>query len=191
MGLRERKKEHTREVLTEAALRLFREHGYDDTTVEMIAEEAMVSSRTFFRYFEAKDAVLAEPGFAIMDLLVDRLRAEQLSDPSVAQALRLLAELLDEQLEQGSMDPLVHSPRQSPEMLERSVAWRQRWAAHFGQGLAELDGRSEPTLRQSVVAAATVILMGVAIDRWTYVADGDETLPELAQQVIGLLCADG
>jgi len=41
-GLRERKKARTRAAIQEHALRLFREHGYDETSVEQIAEAAEV-----------------------------------------------------------------------------------------------------------------------------------------------------
>ncbi|BBZ33741.1 TetR family transcriptional regulator [Mycolicibacterium confluentis] len=57
-GLRERKKQRTREAVRAAAFRLFEENGYAATTVDQIAEAADVSARTFFRYFPNKAAVL-------------------------------------------------------------------------------------------------------------------------------------
>jgi len=58
LGLRERKKQRTRETLIDAATRLCVEQGYDNTTVEQIAGAAEVSPRTFSRYFPTKEAVI-------------------------------------------------------------------------------------------------------------------------------------
>ncbi len=73
-GLRERKKQRTREAIQDHALRLYQEQGYAATTTEQIAAAAEVSPSTFFRYFPTKtDTVLydrLDPAF--VDALVDQ-----------------------------------------------------------------------------------------------------------------------
>lgn len=75
---RERKKEETRQRIFEAAISLFRERGFEATTVDEITERADVGRGTFFNYFPRKEAVLA-----------------WLSETRVAQAEDNAASLLD------------------------------------------------------------------------------------------------
>ncbi|HXM58992.1 MAG TPA: TetR family transcriptional regulator [Candidatus Dormibacteraeota bacterium] len=58
LGLRERKKARTRAAIQRHALRLFKEQGYDATTVSQIADAVEISESTFFRYFPTKEAVV-------------------------------------------------------------------------------------------------------------------------------------
>lgn len=58
MGLRERKKARTRELLIETAAALFLEQGFEASSVEQIVNQAEVSPRTFYRYFATKEAVV-------------------------------------------------------------------------------------------------------------------------------------
>lgn len=59
-GLRERKKARLREQIEQVALSLYRERGYEGTTVEEICRQVEISQPTFYNYFTSKEAILAE-----------------------------------------------------------------------------------------------------------------------------------
>lgn len=75
LGLRERKKQETAERIYRTALKLFRERGYEATTVEEIAQAAEVAKGTFFHYFPTKDAVLSYLGQRQMHVLHEAMAA--------------------------------------------------------------------------------------------------------------------
>ena len=91
-GLRERRRARTRDDIEAAALGLFLEHGYDATTTEEIAEAALVSPRTFFRYFASKEDVLLARGRDEM-VLAARSLAERPADEPLMDSLRELLQV--------------------------------------------------------------------------------------------------
>ncbi|GAB2906967.1 hypothetical protein GCM10027203_02310 [Nonomuraea fastidiosa] len=95
-GLRERKKQRTRQALIQAALRLFEEKGYEETTLAEIAAEAEVSTRTFFSYFASKEDVLFFDSQQRLDRAMTRLAAKT-PDQTVADLLR---QFLEDSIEQ-------------------------------------------------------------------------------------------
>lgn len=81
MGLRDRKKEQTRVDIIRAAVDLFREKGYEATTVEDIVARANYSRSTFFRYFGSKeDVVFGDMPDRLLRILEDVRRSSGSED---------------------------------------------------------------------------------------------------------------
>src|ERR1700761_1693915 len=76
LGLRERKKQQTRNAIHEAAFDLIETQGLEATTIEQICQAADVSSRTFFNYFPSKAAAAFEISSTTVDETVrEKFRA--------------------------------------------------------------------------------------------------------------------
>jgi AcrR family transcriptional regulator len=80
VGLRERKKQKTREAIQRAAVRLFSKQGYEETTIEEIAAAVEISPSTFFNYFPTKEDVVMMEAYdpIAMELFLQRPKDEPL-----------------------------------------------------------------------------------------------------------------
>lgn len=171
-GLRERKKAKTRDALVRSALRQFRDRGFDQVTVDDIAEDCEVSPRTFFRYFASKDEVL----FGDVDGARERLLvsfAEQPPEASVLEALRAaVLTVVDEYEHERDLKLLRHQVlRTTPALQSRAIERHHSWVADVTdavRGSARAERMSELDLRLAVATSATAL--GVATDLW--VEDG-------------------
>jgi AcrR family transcriptional regulator len=73
-GLRERKKQQTRQLIADTARRLFAKRGFDEVTVAEIAREANVAEKTVFNYFPTKEDLFYSQLEAFEERLLDAIR---------------------------------------------------------------------------------------------------------------------
>lgn len=167
-GLRERKKEQTRDALIRSALLQFDERGFDHVTVEDIAGACEVSPRTFFRYFASKEDVLFVHNTSQCDRFVDFLKV-YLPNPSLLDALR--SAVVDISAEtQGERDLVLlrhritqNTPSLQSRLTEKNHSWETAILAAV-RPKGRLDADAELRLRLTVAASMTALR--VATETW-------------------------
>jgi AcrR family transcriptional regulator len=156
-GLRERKKQRTREQIIEAAMALFAERGYQATTIADIATAADVAPRTFFSYFPSKEAVVFHDVDRNLEGLAGALRDRLPGETAFDALRRWIDAMYDEWM--GQEDDAV---------LRKRLCREDEGLANFQGGVmarmhdllreAIADDLGEPmdALRPRLVAAAAV-----------------------------------
>jgi AcrR family transcriptional regulator len=168
-GLRERKKARTRSAIQACAMRLFREQGYDATTIEQIIEAADVSETTFYRYFPTKEDVVLDDDYDPM--LIQAFQAQPPEVPPV-QALRaafaeafagMTAQQQAKQKERIALSLTV--PRLRAAMLDQiSQAIQLLARAMAERADRRPDDFAVRTVAGAIVGAALAVSGGVADD---------------------------
>ena len=183
MGHRERKKERTKQLLTDTALRLFLERGYDETKIEDIAASADVVPRTFFRYFTSKDDALFSWYESIAERALATLRARPKGEGIVS---ALVAMHLDVSHSIASTNRVIvvtrHVTERCPELQARWDALRMGFQKRIACVLIGRLPASAAQVAEMVNAAVLAVYIG-ASDRWA-AEDGkglqsEYTLPAL------------
>jgi AcrR family transcriptional regulator len=124
--------------LQQAALELFSECGYDQTTAAQIAARAGVTERTFFRHFAVKREVLFDWSDRLRAMLIEKI----LQTPDVVAPLQVVTGVLAE-FNWESMGPRdFHRQRHAvvtgnPELLERELAKHRSLAVGFTDALRQ------------------------------------------------------
>jgi AcrR family transcriptional regulator len=173
--------------LQEAALALFAQRGFDQTTAAEIAAQAGVTERTFFRHFADKREVL----FGGSDLLRDRLVAGVDGAPAGAGILDVVgAGLLAAAAMLGQFRRDLSSQRQAvimanPELRERELAKLADYAASVAAALRRRGfGESQATL----AAETGMAVLRLAMEQWASGRD-DRELGEVMQDSLAELRA--
>jgi AcrR family transcriptional regulator len=189
LGLRERKKVKTRAAIREHALRLFREQGYAETTVDQIADAAEVSPSTFFRYFPTKEDVVLDDEFDPMLAAAFRSQPPELTPIQAVRATirSVFAGMSEEAKERArERDLLVKTV---PELRIAVLDEYTRSLRLLARLVAERLGREENDVAVRVFAGAMVGVTLAVMELGTQrpVADIGELMDEaLAMLEAGL-----
>jgi AcrR family transcriptional regulator len=162
-GLRERKKEQTRQRIAETARELFLERGFDRVTVAEIARVAEVSDKTVFNYFPTKEDLFYWQMESFEDGMLATVRAREAGE-SVLEAFRRF--LLSQRGLLGQHDPGAHERlraitrmvTESPSLLAREERILAGYTAALAGLIAEETGARPNDIEPRVAATA---LMGV------------------------------
>lgn len=173
---------NARERLVRAAVDLFSEQGYDNTTVIEIAERAGLTKTTFFRHFPDKREVLFAGQAIHSRLLADGIAAA----PDSATPLEAVAAALDAITATFTPVQREFGPRlnaviaSNSELQERSVFKRAGLAAAMTEALQR---RGVPDPIASLAAELGVLAFSHAFARWVDPAN-QQAFTELARQAL-------
>ena len=162
-GLRERKKQRTRELIAETARRLFDERGFDRVTVAEIARAADVAEKTVFNYFATKEDLVYWRLEAFEGELLAAIRERPPGESALAAFARfVLAERgwlaeKDPEIRKGYM-AVSRMIAESPALLAREQQVFERYTASLAALLAEETAADDGDIAPWVAANA---LMGV------------------------------
>ena len=171
-GLRERKKAAARANVLEVAHRLFHATGFDATTIEQICDEALISKRTFFRYFRDKESLVFPNREERLEVFVSFLGTNRDVD-NPFDSLRLATQVFGAEYNKNkdrlrAQQSLIHS---SLALISRERQIDQDWQLAIANAFSARAGNSpESDLWARVLAGA---IMGVVRSTMTFWFDRD------------------
>jgi AcrR family transcriptional regulator len=166
-GLRELKKARTRQLIADAAARLFAESGYEQVAVTDVAHEAEVAEQTVYNYFPTKEKLVIDRDELVRDRLCDLIRTRRPSTTPAAAVRDFMLEQAEHMRsiprkqwrgELGylaAISPTVH--RLALDMIERqatAVADAILDSTEVSPGIARLQGMALASVLQVVISEA-------------------------------------
>jgi AcrR family transcriptional regulator len=189
-SLRERKKARTRAALRQHALRLFREQGYQRTTVEQIAAAAEVSPSTFFRYFPTKEDLVLQDD---MDTRIAAAFERQPAGLGPVAAFRAALREFTSSCSQADLDVIRETTAliaAVPEVRARATDEFARMIAVMSEALARRSGRPAGDLAVRAAAGAiigVILSITLPVEGWPGDEQGVMSVFERTDQALALL----
>jgi AcrR family transcriptional regulator len=178
-----------------AAIALFEERGYDDTTVDDIAAAAGVGRRTFFRYFPSKEDAVALDHDAVLARVAEMLENAHPDEPTTALLLRAGEAVMDRYAEHADLSVRRHALTHGiPALRDRESARVDHYRRLFTRHLRRrFSGDADGDLRAAVTGAAVVAAHNLALRTWLAEGaprDGEAACRARFRRVAALLVTD-
>jgi AcrR family transcriptional regulator len=181
MGVREDKKRETRVRLERAALELFGQRGYEETTVDDVATAAGVSARTAFRYFPAKADLVFGDAQSDLSVLRTELAAQDRSLPAI-EAIRVALVEFSERIGTPINAERMRVIMANPTLAARSLEMRQLWAEAIAAELAARRGRRTSDERDRLGGLLVIAILVSAFREWSLADDRSLGLHQAVDQ---------
>jgi len=190
IGRRERRRAEIRERLFRAALRLFAERGFLETTVEDITEAADVGKGTFFNYFPTKEHVLATLGAERL-AVIQRAHERSKTGPVLLVLKDLAIDLAGQSAESAALLRAIYAAHAScepvrAELRKRLMAGRHLLAEIFERAQARGEVRRDQPPAE-LARLTQIVLLGVIL---AWAMNPDSSLRKTAEQVWDLFFAN-
>jgi AcrR family transcriptional regulator len=186
MGLRASKSARTREQILAIALDLFVTQGYEQTTIEQIAERAEVGITTLYRYYAGKDALLLEPFTRSFDF-ARLLRQRPESEPLGVALARVISESFAEPaLDHERFDELRAIVERTDLPRGRLYDLTQRATRNLEEAIGERLGSPSGSLTARLSAGVFFSVWMIAAERWG-ASDDRNARDEIVAQLLSEL----
>src|SRR5215469_5374204 len=159
LGLRERKKARTRQIIADAAARLFAQRGYERVAVSDVAREAEVSEQTVYNYFQTKEQLVTDRDQLVQDELSRLIRTRAPGTTSAAAVREFVL---------GTVEGIRRIPAEqwrgelgflaaiSPTVYRLALEMSDRQAAALATAIAETDAVAPEIAKLRGIALAGV-----------------------------------
>jgi len=181
--LQERKQELVRSAIWDAATDLFAEKGYDETTIDDIAQKAGVSRRSFFRYFSSKSDLMAYGVVGFGTYLTETIEAcpaaYQLSEVFRHTIFQVARKCAAQPRTRKIMQIAAKYPAAQQAHHSRTAELQERVAKAFALRCGKVD------MPASLVAGLTLSVLSVIFQAWF--ERGEQDISPTAERVLATL----
>jgi AcrR family transcriptional regulator len=191
--LQARKQQLVRDAIRDAAIDLFTQKGFDETTVDDIAQAAGTSRRSFFRYFESKSDLLAQPlvsyGNSLTNAIDSCPPSYSLSEVFRHTVLKVARHSAAQPRARQVMEIVAKYPAAREAQIARAAEVQDRVAEAFARRCSK---DSKGAVTANLLAGLTLSILRVTFHAWFDRGLQDISIPaEEAFETLRYLVCDG